>query len=235
MSDAVISLKRLLGKDEARNDVEIRKIQRDLKDVFNGYRTHLRKFYPEQYNKSKKVNEDLEEISTTGGGAGSASFTGGTGMQYATPYAFRLKGKKANDKAYKEIGYKPVKEDNQHPGEDLGQGPVATGDGVKDNAYINQYKYKLVPKNKKGNYVQKGSGLEVNQLFNESKTPDTFQKERIASFDVIEQEMNNIYKMLSNAKNETVQYYTDNSSSYNVLKPTDLILDYIKDIKNLLT
>ena len=40
--------------------------------------------------------------------------------------------------------------------------------------------------------------------------------------------------MLSNAKNETIEYYNGNPSSYSVVKPTDLILDYIKDIKNLL-
>jgi len=40
--------------------------------------------------------------------------------------------------------------------------------------------------------------------------------------------------MLSNAKNETVEYYNDNESSYAVVKPTDLVLDYIKDIKDLL-
>jgi hypothetical protein len=144
-------------------------------------------------------------------------------MQYATPYAFKLKSKK------------PVKEDTQHPGEDLGPGPKASSDGVKDNAYVKQFKFKLVPKNKNDNYVQKGSGLEVKQLFQEAQSPESFHKERISSFDQIEQQLNDIYKMLSNAKNETVQYYTDNSSSYNVVKPTDLILDYIKDIKNLLT
>ena len=40
--------------------------------------------------------------------------------------------------------------------------------------------------------------------------------------------------MLSNAKNETSDYYKDNPSSYAVVKPTDLVLDYIKDIKDLL-
>jgi len=34
-------------------------------------------------------------------------------------------------------------------------------DGVKDNVYIKKFGYKLVPKDKNGNYVQKGSGLEV--------------------------------------------------------------------------
>ena len=46
--------------------------------------------------------------------------------------------------------------------------------------------------------------------------------------------MNDIYKMLSNAKNETVDYYNSKPSSYTVVKPTDLVLDYIKDIKDLL-
>ena len=92
----------------------------------------------------------VDEISTSGG-AGA----------YLTPYAFRLKGQKPNIKAYKELGYKKVKEG---VGATLGPGPAAGEDGVKDNAYVKQFKYKLVPKNKDGTYVQKGSGLEVNKL-----------------------------------------------------------------------
>ena len=34
-------------------------------------------------------------------------------------------------------------------------------EGVKDNVYVKKFGYKLVPKDKNGNYVQKGSGLEV--------------------------------------------------------------------------
>ena len=93
--------------------------------------------------------------------------------------------------------------------------------------YTKKFGYKLVPKK------IKGSGLEVKDLF-EAESPDSFQKGRIAAFDQIENELNDIYKMLSNAKNETAQYYTDNPSSYAVIKPTDLVLDYIKDIKDLL-
>ena len=221
MYTALKSLKRLTGTDDARNDQTIRKILVDFKEVFNQYRTHLRKFYPDQYDQIKR---QLKEISTTGGGAGAASFTPGTGMAYATPYAFRLSGSKANDKAYTEIGYKTVKE---NVGADLGPGPKASEDGVKDNAYVKDYGYKLVPSK------IKGSGLEVKQLF-ENSSVDDFQKERIAAFDLIEQEMNDIYKMLSNAKNETADYYSENPASYTVIKPTDLVLDYIKDIKDLL-
>jgi len=46
-------------------------------------------------------------------------------------------------------------------GATLGPGPKAGPDGVKDNYYVKKFKYKLVPKDKNGNYVQKGSGLEV--------------------------------------------------------------------------
>ena len=145
----------------------------------------------------------MEENTTTGGGAGSASFTPGSGMTYATPYAFRIPKKKQ----------KPIPE-NLNEGIDL-----------------DAYGYKLVPKNKAGNYVQKGSKLDVKQLFEDQKD---FQAKRVAAFDVIEQELNDIYKMLSNAKNETSEYYNDNPSSYTVIKPTDLVLDYIKDIKDLL-
>ena len=150
---------------------------------------------------------NVDENTTTGGG--SASFTPGTGIAYATPYAFRRPKKKQ----------KPIPEN-------LNEG-IDTGEGVD----LDAYGYKLVPKNKAGNYVQKGSKLDVKQLFEDQKD---FQLKRVAAFDVIEQELNDIYKMLSNAKNETSDYYNDNPSSYNVIKPTDLVLDYIKDIKDLL-
>jgi hypothetical protein len=103
--------------------------------------------------RSQLDEEDVDEISTSGG-AGS----------YLTPYAFRKKGAKADDEAYTELGYTLAKEGKLGNGSDLGPGPKASEDGVKDNAYVKQFKYKLVPKNKKGNYVQKGSGLEVKNV-----------------------------------------------------------------------
>ena len=87
--DAVKALKQLMGTDDARNDQNIKAVADELKVVFNKYRTHLRKNYPDQY---RQIKNTLEEISSTGGGAGAATFTPGTGMQYATPYAFRKKG-----------------------------------------------------------------------------------------------------------------------------------------------
>ena len=234
---------------KAKTDDKLRLIYDESRLLRNKIRTHIRNEYPEEYRRitmseglkenqlsvtdminlnDKRVeavakaimdkydipddgrlkgiirvalSDYLEEMSTTGGG--SASFTPGTGMAYATPYAFRRPKKKQ----------KPIPEN------------------LKEDIDLNSYGYSLVPKNKAGNYVQKGSKLDVKQLFEDQKD---FQLKRVAAFDVIEQELNDIYKMLSNAKNETSEYYNDNPSSYTVIKPTDLVLDYIKDIKDLL-
>jgi len=236
---------------KAKTDDKLRLIYDEARILRNKIRTHIRNEYPDEYKKiTMKMSEGLEENqlsvtdminlndkrveavakaimdkydipddgrlrgvirvalsdyieenTTTGGG--SASFTPGSGMTYATPYAFKRPKKKQ----------KPIPE-NLNEGIDL-----------------SSYGYSLVPKNKAGNYVQKGSKLDVKQLFEDQKD---FQLKRVAAFDVIEQELNDIYKMLSNAKNETSEYYNDNPSSYTVIKPTDLVLDYIKDIKDLL-
>ena len=236
---------------KAKTDDKLRLIYDEARILRNKIRTHIRNEYPDEYKKiTMKMSEGLEEnqlsvtdminlndkrveavakaimdkydipddgrlkgiirvalsdyleeMSTTGGG--SASFTPGSGMTYATPYAFRRPKKKQ----------KPIPEN------------------LKEDIDLDAYGYKLVPKNKAGNYVQKGSKLDVKQLFEDQKD---FQLKRVAAFDVIEQELNDIYKMLSNAKNETSEYYNDNPSSYTVVKPTDLVLDYIKDIKDLL-
>jgi len=55
----------------------------------------------------KEVMHELNEMSTTGTGA---SFTPGSGAQYATPNAFSKKGKKNNATKYAEkLGYNVVK------------------------------------------------------------------------------------------------------------------------------
>lgn len=133
------ALKDLLKSDEAKNDSNIQDVARDIKEALNKYRAHLRKFYPEQYKLAlARLSETtgVEEISTSAG-AGS----------YLTKYAFK----------------KPKKQEKlpEGVGATLGPGPKAGPDGVKDNYYVKKFKYKLVPKNKDGNYVQKGSGLEV--------------------------------------------------------------------------
>jgi hypothetical protein len=94
MSQAVKALKQLMGTEDARNDQNIQAVAKDLKDVFNKYRTHLRKNYPDQY---EQIKNQLEEISTTAAGG-----------QYSTPFAFNpdkdAKGAAVN--YYYKLGYK---------------------------------------------------------------------------------------------------------------------------------
>ena len=92
-------------------------------------------------------------------------------------------------------------------------------DGVKKHYYY-KLGWKAVPKK-----IEEDMLNEYNE----------FQQERISAFEKIETEINSILPLLSNAKNETAEYYTSNPGSYEVYTPTDLILDYLKDIKTLLT
>ena len=93
----------LIRGESVRDDDVLRAIYDQQKDTYNTFRTHLRKEYPAFYSQLKgqlteeEWSEDfgeLDETSGTGGGAGAASFTGGTGMQYSTPYAFKKPKKK---------------------------------------------------------------------------------------------------------------------------------------------
>jgi len=179
-------------KKSERQDIDLASITELVKDAFTKYRTFLRKYYPDQYNAIKGF---LREMNTTGGGGGAATFTGGTGAQYATPKAFN-KNKNAKGSAdiyYYKLGYKRVP------------------DKIK------------------------GSGIEVKKIFEEEMTKvKEFHNLRESAFDKIEEKLSNLNVILSNAKNETVEYYQTNPQSYEVVYPTDLIMDYINDIEELL-
>ena len=120
---------------KTKDDEKFREIYEEARLLRNKIRKHLRNEYPDEY-KRMTMEEEVEEISTSAG-AGA----------YLTKYAFR----------------KPKKQEKlpEGIGATLGPGPKATEDGVKDNYYVKKFKYKLVPKDKNGNYVQKGSGLEI--------------------------------------------------------------------------
>ena len=108
LSQALKSLTSLAKTKDGKADPKISEISEKLRGVFNMFRTHIRKNYPDQY---EAIKSSLEEISSTGGGAGAASFTPGTGAQYATPYAFSGKKKGKYDKGgmyTKKFGYKLV-------------------------------------------------------------------------------------------------------------------------------
>jgi hypothetical protein len=108
----------ILSTEEVVKDSKFGTLYRELRVLRNNLRTHMRKNYPIEYNQIK----GLFEMSATGTGGG---FSAGQGAQYATKYAF-----------------KKVKESN--PGASLGKGPKAGSQGVTNNYYTKNFKYKLV-------------------------------------------------------------------------------------------
>lgn len=61
-----------------------------------------------------------------------------------------------------------------------------------------------------------------------------FQNQRIEAFKAIEARLNSLYPAIDRAKDETIAYYKENPQSYAVVVPTDLIMDYLNDIEELL-
>ena len=238
MSTALKSLKGLLGTDVARNDEEIQKVLDNFKNVFNRYRTHLRKSYPDQYRQIKNQLEenDVDEVSTSGG-AGS----------YQTPFAFN-KNKNAdgtdNDVMVKKYGYKlaPVEEG---PGATFGPGPAAGPDGVEDNMLVKKFKYKLVPKPHTSKTIavvdlSKGKTTRLNDedinieeyingLGIESSAMKKHITSRILGFDKVENKLNELIPLLAQAKIKTMDYYKENPD-FKVLYGTDLAVDYLDDL-----
>ena len=120
---------------------------KEVRQLRNSLRTYLRNNKSEEYERVKGMNE----MSATGG---SASMTTGTGSQYATKYAFKKK--------------EDLNESN--PGSSLGLGPKASEEGVKDNAYVKQFKYRLVDPKK---LAKQSKAIDTKYLW----APDTFVKE----------------------------------------------------------
>jgi|TARA_B110000037_G_C17005976_1_gene459277 hypothetical protein len=73
------------------------------------------------------------------------------------------------------------------------------------------------------------------KLNEEASKVSKFQEERINAFNEIENELETLIKPLRQAKIATIKQYRENPDSYGVVIGTDLIKDYIKDIKTLLT
>ena len=142
---------------KAKDDKKFLDIYEQAKQLRNIISTHVRNNYPEDYKKAIR-EEEVDEVSMSGA-AGA----------YNTPYAFKKKKKskykmKTPSGVVSSLGY-TMDEGAIGDGSDLGPGPKAGPDGVTDNAYTKQFKYRLVPKNKDGTYVQKGAGMIVKKLY----------------------------------------------------------------------
>ena len=86
--------------------------------------------------------------------------------------------------------------------------------------YLTKYAFKI-PQSKK---TQKTSIPTVNE----------FQQKRLNSFDLLENRLREILNLLEQGKRDTVLHYESNPNSYEVLKGTDLISEYLNDIETLL-
>jgi len=187
--------------DQKTDDKVVDDIAAKIKAEFNRYRTHIRKNYPDFY---KKV---ANEASMTN--SGGATFTPGTGAQYATPKAFSKKGKKQNDATkyiLKKFGYKLAPSVPNRPSKAITYKQVMEKD--------NMYKYKL---------TEAENNVEM------------FQQQRIQDFDELEKRLDTLRKKLRQGKLSTQKYYRENPKSYSVVYGTDMINDYFNDIEELLT
>ena len=61
-----------------------------------------------------------------------------------------------------------------------------------------------------------------------------YQKKRIDAFDTIEDRLDNIKKQLRQGKIETIKVYREQPDTFAVVKPTDLINNFLSDIETLL-
>lgn len=94
------------------------------------------------------------------------------------------------------------------------------------NIYYYKLGFKPVPDIKPKSYDKK-------KLWEDEKTDvEKFQEERINEFDQIQQELNTL---ISNAKNQTIEYYKANPGKFSIYKPTSMALEYIKKAQKLLS
>ena len=217
----------LIASPEAKGDFQLRTIAKEIRDAYNQYRTHLRKHYPEEYNKISSVKEDSTISSSSG-------FTsGGEGENHNGPSP-----RKSTYGAYTQAGFKKVTEG---PGATMGPGPAASETGVKNNTYVKDFKYKLVDK-KALNKAAKG--IIVKPLWEEDtnveqylqdlnvQNPDNkqFIASRLMGFDEVERKLNQLLPLLQQAKHETMDYYRQNPESFSIVYGTDLANDYLNDL-----
>ena len=220
-------LDNLISSPEAKGDFKLRTIAKEVRDAYNQYRTHLRKNYPEEYNKVSSVREDSTISSSSG-------FTsGGEGENHNGPSP-----RKSTYGAYTQAGFKKV---NEGPGATMGPGPAASETGVKDNVYVKDFKYKLV--NQKA-LNKAAKGIIVKPLWEEDtnveqylqdlnvQNPDNkqFIASRLMGFDEVERKLNQLIPLLQQAKHETMDYYRQKPESFGIVYGTDLANDYLDDL-----
>ena len=264
-------LRTLESEGEAESDSTIDSITDQVKKLFNQYRTHVRKNYPEAYDRIRMVKESeqwtqldvnnvkrplnltLKTLNNLINNIGRLEAElskhqnkpQGNILYSITPAEFdysNLKNKLVKlSKAFNSLFGSALEEELSIREEEVDEGegmgyltPRAfdknkSSTGAKD-IYYYKLGFKPVPKK------IKGSGLEVKQLFEKEELTEysDFQQKRINIFDDVEEKINSISPLLSNAKNETAQYYNENPGSYTIVYSTDMVNELLDDITKLL-
>ena len=219
----------LVRNKDIRSDSTMLKLQQELTKIFNELRTHVRKNYPEEYARIKMVSEDNTISSNSG------FISGGEGENHTGPSP-----RKSTYGAYTQAGFKKVEEG---PGATLGPGPKAGPEGVKDNVYVKDFKYKLVNQKELN---KKAKGIEVKRVMEATDIEDflnginiidpdkkKFIIDRLKGFDTLEKKLNALIPLLQAAKHDTMDYYRENPNSFSVVYGTDLANDYLNDLIDL--
>ena len=229
-------LKKLSVAGESKDDTKIDSISDQMNSLFNEFRTHLRKNYPDQYKKVLRLKEGTfhgpGEIAIYDGPDGETYIEKrGTGYYgYNNSFDFEAEDKAELKWKLNSWGYRLVAGSID---EDEGISyltPDAFDKNKKSTGANDIYYYKLgykpVPKK------IKGSGLEVKQLWEKETINEVsdFQKTRINVFDEVEEKLNKISPLLSNAKNETIKYYNENPGTYTIVYSTDMVESLLEDI-----
>jgi hypothetical protein len=299
-------LRTLESEGEAESDPTIDSITDQVKKLFNQYRTHVRKNYPEAYDRIRMVKESeqwtqldvnnvnrplnltLKTLNNLINNIGRLEAElskhqnkpQGNILYSMTPEEFdysKLKGKLVKlSKAFNtifgsaleeelSIGDKKVKTINKNGSNNPEDYTVEYEDGTSE-PYVNTLEEEEVDEGEGMGYLTprafdknksstgakdiyyyklgfkpvpkkiKGAGTIVKQLFEKEELTEysDFQQNRINTFTDIEEKINSISPLLSNAKNETAQYYNENPGSYAIVYSTDMVNELLDDITKLL-
>jgi hypothetical protein len=225
---ATNALSDLVKAPGGKDDAVVVKLYDGLKTVFNSFRTHLRKYNPDQY---AAIKDKLDEISSVSSNSGFISGGEGENHTGSSP-------RKSTYGAYTQAGFKKVTEG---PGATFGPGPKAGPEGVTKNKYVTDFKYKLVGK---AGAQRAAQGLPAKQIKEEDtnveqylqdinvSNPDNkkFIASRLMGFDELERKLNQLLPLLQQAKHETMDYYRQKPESFGIVYGTDLANDYLNDL-----
>jgi len=166
-------------------------------------------------SKKEKIKEliqkRLKEISATGTGA---SFTAGTGANYATPYAFNpnKKAKGAKNIYYYKLGFKPVNQKALNK--------AAKGIEVKHLWEETEPKFDI-------------EGF-ISSLNTNDEELKNYIAGRLGDFDLLASKIKELISLIQEAKKETINSYRENPE-FKAIYGTDLAIKTIDNAIKLFT